>query len=310
MKAVAYNRYGGPEVMELIEVPMPAVPPGHGLVKIHAASINPVDWKLRSGMLKFVTGKKFPRIMGADLSGTLVEINGAGDGFKVGDSVCGFAHPLKSAGSLAEYCVVSLDRLAPTPSGLSMTEAAALPLVAVTAHTALFKTGNLQTGQHVLVHGAAGGVGHMAVQMAKAHGAVVTATCRTNAMDFVKGLGADVVIDYTAQDILGCGEKFDLILDASGKLSFRKAKRIMKPRGVFLDPDLKFQNIIFGMFGKRYKAVTADVLRTELEKFMGDVATGTLKPVVGEVFKFSDAVSAITAIEEGRSIRGKAVFVV
>jgi NADPH:quinone reductase-like Zn-dependent oxidoreductase len=310
MKAIAYNRYGGPEVMELTEVPVPEVPPGYGLVKIHAASINPVDWKLRSGMLKFITGRKFPRIMGADLSGTLTEVNGDGAGLKVGDAVCGFAQPTQPPGSLAEYCVVALNRLAHVPPELSMTEAAALPLVCVTAHTALFKVGDLRAGQKLLVVGAAGGVGHVAVQMAKAHGAEVTATCRTNAVDFVTGLGADVVIDYTAQDILECGEAFDLILDASGKLPFLKAKRIMKPRGIFLDPDLKFLNLFFGLFGKRYKPVLADVLRTEIEKFLPMLAAGTLRSVVGEVFKFADAIPAITAIEGGQSIRGKAVFVV
>ena len=158
--------------------------------------------------------------------------------------------------------------------------------------------------------GAAGGVGHVAVQMAKAHGAEVTATCRTNAMGFVKDLGADVVIDYTAQDILECGKKFDVILDASGKLPFRKAKRIMVSDGVFLDLDLKFHNIFFGLIGKRYKLVMADVKRTEIEKVLPMVASGALKPVVGEIFNLVEAVSAITAIEGGQSIRGKAVFLV
>ena len=310
MKAIAYSRYGGPEVMERTDVPMPVVPPGHGLVKIHAASINPVDWKLRSGMLRFVTGRKFPRIMGADLSGTLTEINGDGAGLKIGDAVCGFAPPLQPPGSLAEYCIVPLNRLAHAPPELSMTEAAALPLVSVTAHAALFKVGGLRAGQKLLVVGAAGGVGHVAVQMAKAHGAEVTATCRTNAMSFVKGLGADVVIDYTAQDILDCGEVFDLILDTSGTLPFRKAKRIMKSHGIFLDPDLKFKNFLFGMIGKRYRPVMADVLRTEIEKVIPMLAAGSLKLTIGEVFNFKGAVSVITAIEEGRSIRGKAVFVI
>ncbi len=308
MRAIAYFRYGGPEVMELTEVPMPVVPPGCGLVKIQTASINPVDWKLRSGQLKLITGRTFPRIMGADLAGTLVEKQGEGNGLKVGDAVCGFAYPADPPGSLAEYCAVPLERLAHVPAGLTMIEAAALPLVGVTAHTALFKLGQLKSGQSILINGAAGGIGHVAVQMAKSAGATITATCRSAAMNFVRGLGADAVIDYDAQDILACGVLFDAILDTSGRLSFRKAKRILKSGGVFLDPDLKFQNIPFGLFGKRYRPVMADVRRAGIENLSAMVAAGTLKPAVGEVFDLSEALSAITAVEHGHSVMGKTVF--
>ncbi len=308
MKAIAYFSYGGPEVMVLADVPVPVLPPRHGLVKIQAASINPVDWKLRSGQLKLITGRKFPRIMGADLAGTLVELRGDGNGLKAGDAVCGFAYPADPPGSLAEYCAVPLDRLAPVPAGLTLLEAAALPLVGVTAHTALFKLGQLKSGQSILVNGAAGGVGHVAVQMARGAGATVTATCRTGAMEFVKGLGANVVIDYGAQDILASSVLFDTILDTSGRLPFRKARRIMKPNGVFLDPDLKFQNIPFGLVGKRYRPVMADVRRAGIETLSTMVAAGTLKPVVGEVFDLSEALAAITAVEQGRSVVGKTVI--
>lgn len=310
MKAIAYFSYGGPEVMELTDVPMPVVPPGHGLVKVQAASINPVDWKLRSGQLKLITGRKFPRIMGADLAGTLVEIRGEGTWLKVGEEVCGFAYPADPPGSLAEYCVVPLDRLAHVPHGLSMIEAAALPLVGVTAHTALFEVGRLKAGDSILVNGAAGGIGHVALQMAKNIGATVTATCRAGAMDFVRGLGADTVIDYGTQDVLESDLRFDVILDTSGHLSFRKAKAIMNPGGRFLDPDLKLQNILFGLFGKRYRAVMADVRRAGIENLSAMVAAGTLTPSVGEVFSLSDAIAAITAIEQGHSVMGKTVFAI
>jgi NADPH:quinone reductase-like Zn-dependent oxidoreductase len=155
MKAVAYFQYGGPEVMQLADLPQPLVRPGYAVVKVAAASINPVDWKLRGGMIRLIMGKRFPRIMGADLAGVVHAIEGESD-LKPGDLVYGFAPPTQPPGSLAEFCLVPLGRLARLPKNLSMSEAAALPCVGVTAYMSLIVKGRLRPGQHVLINGCTG----------------------------------------------------------------------------------------------------------------------------------------------------------
>ncbi len=309
MKAVAYFSYGGPEVMQLAEVPEPVATPGHAVVKIEAASINPVDWKLRGGIMRLVMGNEFPRIMGADLAGVVQSINGESD-LKAGDRVFGFAPPAQHPGSLAEFCLVPLERLAPLPKGLSMSEAAALPCVGVTAYMSLVTKGNIQAGHHVLVNGCTGGIGHVAVQIAKAYGAHVTGTCRTSSIPFAQSLGIDEIVDYTKQDILESKQRFDLIVETSSSMSFLKAKKIMGRSSSFLDPDLRMQNKLFGLAGKKYYAIMADVKRPFLEVLTRLVESGKLKPVVGQSVPLNDAIAAITEIEGGKSVNGKSVFTI
>jgi NADPH:quinone reductase-like Zn-dependent oxidoreductase len=308
MKAIAYFQYGGPEVMHLADLPRPFVRRGYAVVKITAASINPVDWKLRSGMMRLMMGKKFPRIMGADLAGVIHAMDGESD-LKPGDQVYGFAPPTQPPGSLAEFCLVPLNRLARLPKNLGLNEAAALPCVGVTAYTSLIVKGRLRPGQRVLINGCTGGIGHLAVQIAKAHGAHVTGTCRTSTIPFAQSLGVDDVIDYTKQDILQTSQRFDLIVETSSSLSFRKAKAIMATRSSFLDPDLYLQNTLLGLGGKRYYPIIADVRRPALEQLTKMVESGALKPVAGLTVTLADAISAITEIERGKSVNGKAVVI-
>lgn len=308
MKAVAYFRYGGPEVMQLADLPQPTVQRGYAVVKVAAASINPVDWKLRGGMVRLVMGRNFPRIMGADLAGVIHAIEGGSD-LKSGDRVYGFAPPMQPPGSLAEFCLVPLDRLARLPQNLGMNEAAALPCVGVTAYTSLIVKGRLQPGQHVLINGCTGGIGHVAVQIAKAHGAHVTGTCRTDSIPFAQSLGVDDVVDYTKRDILATSQRFDLVVETSSTLSFRKAKAVMTARSRFLDPDLNVQNILVGLGGKHYCPIVANVRRPALEQLTKMVERGTLKPVCGLTVGLADAISAITDIERGKSVNGKTVVV-
>jgi NADPH:quinone reductase-like Zn-dependent oxidoreductase len=308
MKAVAYFQYGGPEVMRLVDLPQPVVQPGFAVVKVAAASINPVDWKLRSGMMRLLMGKKFPRVMGADLAGVIHAIDGTTE-LKPGDQVYGFAPPTQPSGSLAEFCLVRLDRLAKLPQNLSLNEAAALPCVGVTAYTSLIDKGRLRAGQRALIHGCTGGIGHVAVQIAKAHGAHVTGTCRTSSIPFAQSLGVDEIIDYTQQDILRTSQRFDLIVETSGTLSFRKAKAIMTERSRFLDPTLHVQNILLGLGGKHYHPIIADIRRPALDQLTKMVESGALKPIAGLTVALGDAIATITDIEHGKSVQGKAVIV-
>lgn len=309
MKAVAYFAYGGPEVMTLADLPEPGLRAGYAVVKVAAASINPVDWKLRGGILRLIMGRKFPRVMGSDVSGT-VHAAAPGSDLKVGDAVFGFAPPADPPGALAEYCLVPLERLAPLPAGLSLTEAAALPCTGVTAYQALVTLGKVRAGQTVLINGCTGGIGHFAVQIAKAYGAHVTGTCRTALIEFAHGLGADRVVDYTRDSILETDQRFDVILETASSLPFRKARRLLAPGGVFLDPDLNFLNLALGLFGRRYVPVPANINRDALNLLAALVAQGKLKPVVGQTTSLDAAIPAIAAIERGASIKGKAIFTV
>ncbi len=197
MKALAINQYGGPEELQMAEVALPIPGRGEVLVRVHAAGVNPVDYKIRNGSLRWVTGRKFPRILGGDIAG-VVEQAGKKSRYKPGDKV--FAMLNISGGGYAEFAVVKESQLCPIPGVISMEDAAATPLAALTALQALRIGGEVNKDDHILINGASGGVGTFAVQIAKALGAHVTAVCSSKNVDFVQSLGADVVIDYTKED--------------------------------------------------------------------------------------------------------------
>src|SRR5258708_780164 len=210
MKAVIAEHYGGPEVLELADVPMPRVGPNGVLVRVHAAGINPLDWKLRKGMMQALWKLRFPVIWGADFSGEVAEVGSSVTLFKPGDQIYGFKDGRVAKtfrGTYAEYAVVPENALAHKPARLSHEEAASVPVAALTAWQALLVQGNLKAGERVLIHAAAGGVGVFAVQIAKAMGAYVAATAGPRNQDFLRELGADLSIDYSREKVGGqlCG---------------------------------------------------------------------------------------------------------
>src|SRR6478609_4941697 len=221
MKAVLCEQYGGPEVLQMADdLPMPRVGPNGVLVQVRATSVNPVDWKLREGLLDAVRPVVFPVIWGCDLSGVVAEVGPSVTLFKPGDEVYGFKDGYVAKtyrGTYAEYVVAPEKALAKKPKNLSHEEAAAVPLAALTAWQALLNQGRLKAGQRVLIHAGAGGVGVMAIQIAKAFGAYVAATASTRNQELLRELGADQPIDYTKQDFVRTDQKFDLVLDGVGR---------------------------------------------------------------------------------------------
>ena len=221
MKAVIAEQYGGVEVLEISDdLPVPRVGPNGVLVEVRAASVNPVDWKLRQGLLHAVMPVVFPVIWGCDLSGVVKEVGPAVTLFKPGDEVYGMKDGYVAKtyrGTYAEYVVVPEKSLAAKPKNLSHEEAAAVPLAALTAWQAMVNQGRLKPGQRVLIHAGAGGVGVMAIQIAKAFGAYVAATASTRNQDLLRELGADLAIDYTREKISKVRPKFDLVLDGVGE---------------------------------------------------------------------------------------------
>jgi NADPH:quinone reductase-like Zn-dependent oxidoreductase len=235
MLAVVYDRYGPPGVLHVAQVP--ERPPGAGevRVRIEAASLNPLDWKVREGHLRFAPPMKAPpRGTGVDFAGVIVAVGGGATQRHVGERVFGSLSPFGRDGACAEACVVGAHRLAPIPDGVDAEAAACLPIAAGSAVQALADDARLAPGQRVLVTGAAGGVGHFAVQYAKHLGAHVTGVCGGDNVAFVERLGADRVIDYRVADVTAMGETFDVVFDAANALDWRRARPLLPRGGLYL----------------------------------------------------------------------------
>jgi NADPH:quinone reductase-like Zn-dependent oxidoreductase len=232
MKALVINRFGSPEQFQLKDVLMPIPGRGEVLVRVHAAGLNPVDAKFRSGgLVGKVSGRKFPRILGGDIAG-VVEHARQGSAFRPGDRV--FALLPTYMGGYAEFARVKERHLAHIPDYLSMTEAAAIPMAGITALRSLLMGRPLQAKEKLLINGASGGVGSLAVLLAKAIGAHVTAVCSSPNVSFVQSLGADEVLDYTKEDYFRLPGKFHKVFDAAGKSSFSKSRRVLHKDGIYV----------------------------------------------------------------------------
>jgi NADPH:quinone reductase-like Zn-dependent oxidoreductase len=233
MKAAVLDKFGPASVLEVREVPQPRPEEGQVLVQIHAASINPIDWKMREGQMAARYGSDFPMILGWDCSGVVVAIGPGVDSFAVGDEV--FARSDVGTGRCyAEYAVLNTRTVVHKPGVLSHAEAASLPLVGLTAINGMLKCAGLRAGQRVLVIGASGGVGTLAVQIAKAIGADVTGVSSQRNLELVSSLGADAVIDYNEQDPLASGDLYDIVYDTIGVRSFQDARAALKKDGTYL----------------------------------------------------------------------------
>lgn len=313
MKAIAINHYGSAEALQLMDISQPSPKPNQIKVKVHAASINPIDWKIRQGMLKVITGSRFPKVLGSDLAGEVVECGSRVTRFKSGDAVYAFIDPIKG-GAYAEYAVIPERIASLKPDNLTYAQAAAAPLAATTALQALRDQGQLQSGVTVLVNGAAGGVGIFAVQIAKAMGATVTGVCSTPKVEFVQGLGCDHVIDYTQADFTQGSDLYDLIFDAVSKQSFDRCKGVLKPNGVYVNtlpsPIGLLQNLITGLFpGKKSKLVLVQSNGRDLEYLKSLIESEKLRPVIDRTFALAETAAAHTYSESERAM-GKIVVAV
>lgn len=332
MKAVICERYGGPEVLELADVAEPQVGPNGVLVRVHASSVNPVDWKLRQGLLSAIWNLRFPVIWGCDLSGVVEQVGSAVTLFKPGDEVYGFKHGKVAKtyrGTYAEYAVIPENALARKPAKLSHEEAAAIPLAAVTAWQAMVEQGRLAAGQRVLIHAASGGVGVCAVQIAKAMGAYVAATAGPKNQDFLRELGADLPIDYTRERIEDKLSGYDLVLDGVGNSVWPASLRILRRGGRLATLTVPIPAVQSGklrffatsiagvgggqmraMFGgKRLLIVSVKPRGGDLERINALIEAGTLRPVIEKVLPLKEIADAHRLSEKGH-VRGKIVLTV
>jgi NADPH:quinone reductase-like Zn-dependent oxidoreductase len=305
MKAVFINQYGSPEVMIYGDLAEPTRQPGEVLVKVQASSVNPIDWKVRQGMLKLLTGRKFPRILGSDFAGEVVEAGNGDSQFKPGDRVYGFVDYLKG-GAYAEYLTIPAAELALTPGHLSLEQAATVPLAGQTALQALRDLGDLQPGQKVLINGASGGVGTFAVQIAKVMGTEVTAVCGDRNFPLVQGLGADRVIDYHHTDFTQESVAYDLIFDVVGTSSFWNCRSVLSDRGHYITTvpsPLVFAQRFFTRLlpGKKVDVVLVKSQQEDLMQLRQWLESGQVKVVCDRTFPLAETAAAHTYSELGHT---------
>jgi len=313
MKAFIYERYGPPDTLRMVEVDEP--PPGAGevLVKVRAVSVNAADWHVLRGKPLFsraTLGLLRPKhkILGVDVAGQVELVGGGVTGFTSGDQV--YANLLDHGyGGFAEYVSVPVDVMALKPATLSLEEAAAVPMAAVTALQGLGHHGPIQPGQQVLINGASGGVGSFAVQLAKAAGAEVTAVTSTPNLELVRSLGADQVIDYTTTDALGSGRRYDRILDTVGNRSVSDLRRGLATGGKAAVTGFTSVAKLLGVSlrgGKDVAMVQAHVTAKDLELLSELVAAGKVRPRIDRRYRFAELPEAIAYLEQGRA-KGKVV---
>jgi NADPH:quinone reductase-like Zn-dependent oxidoreductase len=329
MKAVIAESYGGPEVLQIEDVAVPQVGPNGVLVQIHASSVNPVDWKLRKGMLKPIRNFLFPVIWGSDFSGVVTEVGRAVTLFKPGDEVYGYKDGRVAKtfrGTYAEYAVVPEKAVARKPANLTHEEAAGVPAAALTAWQALLTQGKLKPGNRVLIHAGAGGVGVFAVQIAKAFGAYVAATASGRNQQFLRELGADLAIDYEQEKIEDKVSGCNLVLDGVGQSVWRSSFRVLKIGGKLITLVVpipegeagKFQFLASAagkvslalvralLSGKRLLITMLKPRGGDLEKITSLIEAGKIRPVIEQIYPLEQIAEAQQLSERGH-VRGKIV---
>lgn len=316
MRAAVIDGYGGSDRLQVREVSEPGEPgPGQVRLLVRAAGINPVDWKMRRGSLRFVMPARFPLILGYDLAGEVEAVGPEVTRFQPGDRVYGLTEP-RQGGSYAERALVRDSALALLPESLSFEEGAALPVAGLTALQALRDKGELAAGETVVINGAAGGVGHLAVQIAVILGADVTGVCSHRNLDFVRSLGAHEAIDYEEEDFAGRDGAWDVVFDAVGTRSYQDCEPSLSTGGgIYVTTEVgprPFLNAVFtslsGLFGQKKRArwITLGQKDKDLEFLARLAAQGRVRPELQEVFPLERIRAAHDLSETGR-VRGKLV---
>jgi NADPH:quinone reductase-like Zn-dependent oxidoreductase len=330
MKAFILDSYGRGKPLRLGEMPQPALRDTDVLVEIHAASVNPIDNKIRSGEFKLILPFKLPIALGSDLAGIVVKVGSKVTAFKPGDAV--FGHPESSVvGTFAEYIAVAEADLALKPASLSMEEAASVPLVALTAWQALFEQANVKSGDKVFIQAGSGGVGVFAIQLAKHAGATVATTAGAASAELVRGLRADIVIDYRKDDFAKLLSGYDFVLNSQDAATLKQSMGIVKPGGQVVSisgpPDPAFAKAIGANWfvrqvmrllsakvrkqaaqqGAGYSFLFMQASGAQLAKLAALIDAGTLRTVVDRVYPFAETNEALAYVESGRA-KGKVVI--
>ncbi|MEU0026811.1 NADP-dependent oxidoreductase [Streptomyces sp. NPDC006335] len=329
MKAFVVEKYGKDGV-RAAEVPEPTVGARDVLVKVSAASVNPLDKMVRNGEFKQLLKYKRPFVLGHDVAGVVTRVGSAVRGFEVGDEVYARPRDLR-VGGFAEFIAIDVDDVAPKPASLTLEEAAAVPLVALTAWQILVDRAHVKPGQKVLVHAGAGGLGSTVIQLAKHLGATVATTANTRSEELVRSLGADVVVDYTKEDFSKVLSGYDLVLDSLGGANLEKSLTVLKPGGLAVSvvgpPDAGFAKQLGApsvlalvmntlsrkvrkqakALGVRYEFLFMQANGSQLRKLSALYDSGKLRPVIDSTFPFDRTLEAMAHVEQGRTKAGKVV---
>lgn len=310
MQALRIHAYGGVEEFTLDHVALPAPAAGEVLVRIKAAGVNPVDWKTRKGGgVAGMLGDAFPLTLGWDVSGEVAALGAGVTGFRIGDEVYGMIRFPKPGGAYAQYATAPVDHLSLKPVSVGHVEASALPVAALTAWQALFDTADLKDGQRVLIHAAAGGVGHLAVQLAKWKGAYVVGTASRGNHDFVKSLGADEVFDYSAGRFEEELKDFDVVLDAVGPDVAARSYPVLRKGGMLVSITRSGDAEAAARFFVRQQNIMVRPDRDQLKAIAGLIDGGHLRTFIERTFPLAEAGKAHALGEIGRN-RGKIVLTI
>jgi len=329
MKAFVVDRYGRKSGIRAADMPVPEPREDDVLIQIHAAGVNPLDAKIRDGEFKLILPYRLPLILGNDVAGVVVRVGSRVQQFKPGDEV--YARPHKDRiGTFAEFIALREDAVALKPKTLTMEEAASIPLVGLTAWQALIEKGQLKKGQKVLIHAGSGGVGTFAIQLAKHVGATVATTASAGNAEWLKQLGADIVIDYRKDDFAAVLKDFDVVLDTQGGKTLERSLQVLKPGGRLIgiagppDPDfaeemgatwflktaMRFLSYRVRKAAKRHDVTYSFLFMradgSQLAQIAALIDAGVIKPVIDRVFPFASTQEALAYVETGR-VMGKAV---
>src|SRR3981189_1895363 len=306
MKAIRIHNYGGPEVLHYEDAPRPKPQAGEVLIRVHAAGVNPSDWKVREGHMKDFWPHKFPLILGWDLSGVVEKLGRGVSRFKIGDEVYSLPDPTPN-GAYADYIVVRESELALKPNSLHHIRAAAVPLAALTAWQSLFDTAQLPPGQRVLIHAGSGGVGHFAVQLAKWKSAYVFATASTKNQDLLRTLGVDEPIDYTQQRFENVARNIDIVLDTLGAETQERSWSVLNKGGVLVSLVQPPSEEKTKELGVRAAIIGAQPNGAQLSEIAKIIDSGKLAPIIDRILPLSEVRRAHELSQSGHT-HGKIVL--
>lgn len=310
MKAAQINEYGDPSVVQISDIEKPVPAGDQVLVEVHASSLNPFDSTVRSGLVKDSIPLELPATLGGDLAGVVVELGDGLSELNIGDKVYGQAAIVAgNSGAFAEFAATKSNQIAKAPENLDFKETAAMPLVGVSALQGLSEHIKLQPGQKIFIHGGAGGIGSVAIQIAKQIGAYIATTATGENVEFVKKLGANEVIDYKVQDFSGTLKGYDAVFDTVGGDDFNKSFAILKKNGIAVSMIAPADEAKANELG-----ITAMTQATKVNTMMLDelrhlIEAGTVTPQIGKVFPLEQIQKAFVA-RETSSIRGKVVIAI
>ena len=306
MKAIVVHEYGGPEVLKYEDAPRPEPKEDQILVRVVAAGVNPVDGMIRSGMFAKHEKAAFPMILGGDIAGVVENVGNKITKFKAGDPVFAYLS-LKNGGGYAEYALATEREAAPKPKSLTYVEAAAVPIVGLTAWQALVDTAKLSAGQTVLIHGGSGGVGTFAIQIAKARAAKVIATASTANQHLLKELGADIAVDYTKQKLEDVAKDVDVVLDSVGKDTLARSYGVVKKGGFIVSIVARLDQAELDKHRIHGATLSVDPNSEELAEIGKLIDEKKIKVIVSQTFPLSEAVKAQEQAATGHT-RGKIVL--